>query len=76
MDTNHGWEVCYQAALVELDDNKLRVKIDETRHAIDKCLMQARPDFGMKEHRDIANALEVLKALERGLDHRIAGPAA
>jgi hypothetical protein len=43
MDTNHGWEVCYQAALFELDDTKLRVKIDETRHAIDQCLLQGPP---------------------------------
>jgi hypothetical protein len=76
MDTNHGWEVCYQAALFELDDTKLRVRIDETRHAIDQCLLQARPDLGMKEQRDIANALEVLKALERSLDRRMARPAA
>ncbi len=76
MDTNYGWEVYYQAALFELDDTKLRVKIDETRHAIDHCLLQAGPDLGTKERRDIANVLEVLKALERGLDRRTGGLAA
>jgi hypothetical protein len=71
-------EVCYQAALLELDDTKLRVRIDDSRHAIDQRLLQARPDSGTKERRDIANALEVLKVLERSLDRRmgLARPAA
>jgi hypothetical protein len=42
MNTNSGWEVCYQAAVFELDDANLRVKIDETRRAIDQRLLQAR----------------------------------
>jgi len=61
MDMNNGWEVCYQAALFELDDTKLRVRINETSPAIDQRLLQARTDSGTEERRDIANALEVLK---------------
>ena len=33
MNMSDGWEVCYQAAVFELDDTKLRAKIDETRLA-------------------------------------------
>jgi hypothetical protein len=69
MVTNSGWEACYQAALFELDDTKLRVRISETRHAIDDHLSQACA--GTKERQDIANALEVLKVMERSLDRRI-----
>jgi hypothetical protein len=54
-----------------LDDTKLRVKISETKHAIDDHLSQARADSGTKERQDIANALEVLKVMERSLDRRI-----
>ena len=68
MNTNHEWEVCYQAAVFELDDTKLRAKIDETRLAIDQRLLQVRADLGVKERRDMSNALEVLVVLERLLD--------
>ena len=71
MDTNNGWEVCYEAALFELDDTKLRVRINEIRHAIDQRLLHACPDSGTKERRGIVNALEVLKVLERSLDRRM-----
>jgi hypothetical protein len=70
MDTNNGWDVCYQAALFELDDTKLRVRINETRHVIDQRLLQASTDCETEERR-IANALEVLKVLERSLDRRM-----
>jgi hypothetical protein len=76
MNTISEWEVCYQAAVFELDDDKLRARIDETRQAIDQRLLQARFDLGMKERRDISNALEVLKVLERLLDRGLAFPAA
>ena len=78
MNTNHEWEVCYQAAVFELDDTKLRAKIDETRLAIDQRLLQVRADLGVKERRDMSNALEVLVVLERLLDRQrgLARPAA
>jgi hypothetical protein len=78
MNANSGWEVCYQAAVFELDDANLRVKIDETRRAIDQRLLQARFDLGMKERRDMSNALEVLLVLERFLDRhtKVGRPAA
>jgi hypothetical protein len=78
MNTNSGWEVCYQAAVFELDDANLRVKIDVTRRAIDQRLLQARFDLGMKERRDMSNALEVLLVLERFLDRhtKVGRPAA
>jgi hypothetical protein len=78
MKTNNEWEVCYQAAVFELDDTKLRVKIDETRLAIDQRLLQVRADLGVKERRDITNALEVLLVLERLLERQsgLARPAA
>jgi hypothetical protein len=78
MNTNDKWEVCYQAAVFELDDTNLRVKIDETRLAIDQRLLQVRTDLGVKERRDITNALEVLSVLERLLDRQsgLARPAA
>ena len=77
----NGWEVCYQAAVFELDDDKLRVKIDDTRYAIDQRLeasLRAHTALGMKERRDMSNALEVLLVLERFLGrHTKAGrPAA
>jgi hypothetical protein len=78
MNTNHEWELCYQAAVFELDDTKLRAKIDETRLAIDQRLLQVRADLGVKERRDMSNALEVLVVLERLLDRPsgLARPAA
>jgi hypothetical protein len=71
------WEICYQAAVFELDDEKLRAKINETRCAIDQRLLEVRADLGMKERRDITNALEVLLVLERLLDRQknLARPA-
>lgn len=65
------WEEHYQAAVFELDDDKLRTKIDETRQAIAKRLAASarkQTDLGVKERRDIANALEILTVLERLLD--------
>jgi hypothetical protein len=78
MNTNNEWEVSYQAAVFELDDDKLRVRIAETRDAIDQRLLQVRADLGVKERRDITNALEVLLVLERLLDRQsgLARPAA
>jgi hypothetical protein len=78
MNTNSEWEVCYQAAVFELDDANLRVKIDETRRAIDQRLLQACYELGMKERRDMSNALEVLLVLERFLDRhtKVGRPAA
>jgi hypothetical protein len=78
MNTNNEWEVSYQAAVFELDDTKLRAKIDETRLAIDQRLLQVRADLGVKERRDMSNALEVLVVLERLLDRQsgLARPAA
>jgi len=78
MNMSDGWEVCYQAAVFELDDAKLRVKIEQTRYAIDQRLLQVRADLGMRERRDITNALEMLLVLERLLDrHSMLGrPAA
>jgi hypothetical protein len=78
MNTNHEWELCYQAAVFELDDTKLRAKIDETRLAIDQRLLQVRADLGVKERRDMSNALEVLVVLERLLDRQsgLSRPAA
>jgi hypothetical protein len=71
VNTNSAWETCYQAAVFELDDEKLRARIEETRCAIDQRLLAVRADLGMKERRDITNALEVLLVLERLLDrHR------
>jgi hypothetical protein len=74
MHTNNEWEVCYQAAVFELDDTKLRIKINETRYAIDQRLaasLRAHTALGMKERRDMSNALEVLLVLERFLDRDI-----
>jgi hypothetical protein len=78
MNTNTEWEVCYQAAVFELDDTKLGTKIDETRLAIDQRLLQVRADLGVKERRDMSNALEVLLVLERLLsrDNKVGRPAA
>lgn len=70
MNMNTEWEVCYQTAVFELDDTKLRTKIDETRLAIDQRLLLVRADLGVKERRDITNALEVLVVLERLLDRQ------
>lgn len=73
-----GWEVCYQSAVFELDDAKLRIKINETRYAIDQRLLQVRADLEMRERRDMTNALEVLLVLERFLDRhtKVSRPAA
>jgi hypothetical protein len=68
MNLDNGWEACYQAAVFELDDTKLRLRIGEARHAIAVRLSQAHAALGVKEQRDIANALEILKVLERILD--------
>ena len=78
MNANNEWEVCYQAAVFKLDDTKLRAKIDETRLAIDQRLLQVCAALGLKERRDITNALEVLVVLERLLDRQsgLARPAA
>jgi hypothetical protein len=74
MNLNNGWEACYQAAVFELDDTKLRLRIGEARYAIALRLSQTEVDVGMKERRDIENALEVLRILERILERR--APAA
>ena len=75
---NVGRLLCYQAAVFELDDEKLRERINETRYAIDQRLLQVRADLGMRERRDIENALEVLVVLERLIDRgkKLARPAA
>jgi hypothetical protein len=74
MNLDNGWEACYQAAVFELDDAKLRGRIGEARFAIATRLSQAGTALGMKERRDLANAAEILKVLERILDRSI--PAA
>src|ERR1700680_3862391 len=56
MNLNNGWETCYRAAVFELDDTKLRMRIGEARYAIALRLSQAT-DLGMKERRDIAKAV-------------------
>jgi hypothetical protein len=64
---NDGWEACYRAAVFEVDDTKLRLKIGEARYAIALRLAQA-VDLDVKERRAIDNALEILNILERILE--------
>lgn len=64
MNSDNGWEACYQAAVFELDDSKLRVRVEEARYAIALRVSQAGADLGMKERQDLANAVKILKVLE------------
>ncbi len=59
------WYELYQAAMRELDDSKLPLRIVEARHAIYDRAEQILTVSTTDEHRDLNNALRILSALEK-----------
>jgi hypothetical protein len=73
MRAEYVWDESYKAALLEIDDNKLRERIHVANSAIDARLHELLMDHGgtPEERQAISDALAGLSALRRESERRL-----
>ena len=75
MRADYVWQVSYQAAILETDDNKLPNRLQGAKAAIDNRLHDLQRDYGgtPAERQAITDALGGLNVLRRELQIRSHG---
>jgi competence protein ComGF len=63
-DQQNEWQLCYKAALLELDPVKLPQRIEQAYSAIQNCL-NAHRNGNSAEYQALADALANLRVLRR-----------
>lgn len=67
LDEKHSWVSLYQAALLELDQERLQERVREARDAIEERIRElghnARSSERTEEHHALWDALRTLKVL-------------
>jgi hypothetical protein len=63
-DQQNDWQLCYKAALLELDPIKLPQRIEQAYSAIQTCLI-AHQNGNSAEYQALADALANLRVLRR-----------
>jgi hypothetical protein len=68
----YSWQVPYEAAMLEIDDAKLTIRLQQAKFAIDTRLHELRTDHGgtAEERQAISDALAGLNMLRRELEAR------